>query len=125
VTNDTPAPDFFLASSESYDLEGPRVCWRIRRLATVDRDDLLLIRIAPPLIGQKYGMGAQDIDEVVVAARHRGSSLFPISEWPIAVHVARLKKALPANNDQVGADALDLIAWAELYPTAERAQRKR
>lgn len=119
------APDFFLASSEGYDMETPRACWRLRRLASDVRNDLLLIRIDPPVIGQRFGLGNQDIDRVIVATRHQGASLFPISEWPLYVHVARLLAPLPDNQTQVPSTALQSIAWAELYPTLDAARLKR
>ncbi|MCC7047273.1 MAG: hypothetical protein IT562_11225 [Alphaproteobacteria bacterium] len=106
-------------------MDAPRACWRIRRLSTKSRDDLLLVRIEPPLVGQKYGLGGEDIHEVIVATRHQGASLFPISEWPLYVHVARLKVAVPENRDRLEPDEFDSIAWAELYPTREDARLKR
>ncbi len=42
-------PDFYLASTEGYDLEVPRRCWRLDRLRTSTRTDLVLVRIDPPL----------------------------------------------------------------------------
>ena len=105
-------------------MEEPRRCWRLRRLRTDGRDDLLLVRINPPLIGQKYGLGDLDIDRVVLAPRHRGASLFPVSEWPIYVHVARLTIELPEGHDSLRDEELELIAWAELYRTTEEARRR-
>jgi hypothetical protein len=118
-------PDFFLASNEGYDLERPRRCWRVRRLRSDFRDDFLLVRIDPPLRGQKYNLGAQDIDTVILAARHVGASLFPISEWPIAVHVARTFAAVADNRAVVHDEEFESIAWAELYPTEADAENKR
>lgn len=117
-------PDFYLASTEGYDLEEPRKCWKVRRLSTSDRDDLLLIRIDPPLIGQKYGLGGCDIDCVIVATRHKGYTLFPITEWPVYVHVARLLVDLPENRSELQATEFESIAWAELYKTEEDARAK-
>jgi hypothetical protein len=54
-------PDFYLASSEGYGMEEPRRGFAIRRLRGDHRDDYLLTRIDPPLIGQPFGMGAHDI----------------------------------------------------------------
>ncbi len=106
--------DFYLASSEGYGLLHPRRCRSLKRLASDNRDDLLLISIQPPILGQPHGLGAQDIDQVIVAPRHLGSSLFPISEWPIAVHVV-----LPLINldgvDLIEANQMRTIGWAELY----------
>src|SRR5580693_5148006 len=82
-------PDFYMSSTENYDLEEPRRCWRLHRVTTPSRDDLLLVSIDPPIIGQQFGLGDQDVYLVLVATRHKGESLFPISRWPVYVHVAR------------------------------------
>jgi hypothetical protein len=109
------APDFYLSSTEQYDLEQPRRCWRVKRFPTDWRaDDLLLVKIDPPVIGQGYGLGRRDIDLVVLATRHRGRTLFPISEWPIYVHVARPLIESPELRERVDPDELELIAWAQL-----------
>ena len=86
----TNIPDFYLASTEGYGLTPPRACYRIARLRGNRSDDYLVVRVEPPLIGQKYGLGATDIEIVVLATRHKGESLFPITHFPVSVHVARL-----------------------------------
>jgi hypothetical protein len=78
-------PDFCLSSTDTYGLEIPRGVWRIKRIAMGHRDDALLARIDPPI----SGWGQEDITVVVLATRHVGRSLFPVSEWPLAVHVAK------------------------------------
>jgi len=82
-------PDFFLASLEGYGMEAPRRGFRIRRLCGDHRDDYLLARIEPPVARSAFGLGANDIDHVILASRHVGESLFPIERWPVFVHVAR------------------------------------
>lgn len=118
------APDFYLASTEGYEMEEPRCCWRVRRLATANRDDLLLVKIDPPLSGQKCGLGERDIDLVLVATRHQGSSLFPIAEWPVYVHVARPLVDDPELREKFQEDQFEAIAWAELYRTEADARLK-
>ena len=108
-------PDFFLASSDGYDLDGPRRCWRLKRVASDSRDDLLLIKVDPPILGQKYGLGDRDLDVLLIATRHAGASLFPINEWPIAVHVARLLGDKSVDSDRLRDEDFESIAWAELY----------
>ena len=117
-------PDFYLASTEGYELDEPRRCWRVKRLKTDSRDDLLLVRIDPPLIGQKYGLGGRDINLVLVAPRQQGGSLFPINEWPLYIHVARLLIENPEDRDALRSDEFESIAWAELYRTEEDARLK-
>jgi len=118
----TCEPDFYLVSTEGYEMESPRRCWRVKRLKTDNRDDLLLIRIAPPLFGQKYGMGDRDINVVLIAPRHSDASLFPIHEWPLHVHVARLLIENPENCDVLRDEEFESIAWAELCRTEEDAR---
>ncbi len=117
-------PDFFLASSEGYDMEEPRRCRAIRRVRSRHRDDLLLIEIEPPLIGQKYGFGGRDVHQVLVATRHQGASLFPIRRWPVYVHVALCLADDWQDLEFLADNQIRSIAWAELYKTEKRARRK-
>lgn len=117
-------PDFFLASSEGYRLKEPRSCKCLKRLRSDNRDDLLLVKVEPPLIGQHYGLGNQDINVLLIATRHKGESLFPIKEWPVFVHVARLLIDHPEERERIRDDEFELIAWAELYPTEIDARVK-
>lgn len=116
--------DFYLASSEGYDLDEPRACRAIARLHGERRDDYLLVNICPPLVGQGYGLGENDLDQVVIAPRFQEESLMPIKRWPVFVHVARL--VVPyVGQDAVHSDDLELIAWAEVYESEEAAREKR
>jgi len=117
-------PGFFLVSGEGYRLEEPRSCKRIKRVRSDNRDDLLLVRVEPPLIGQPYGLGGRDIDTLLIATRHKGDSLFPIREWPVFVHVARLLIENPVEREQIHDNEFESIAWAELYATEAAAKRK-
>lgn len=117
-------PDFYLASSEGYGMEEPRRCFAIRRIRGDSRDDYMLVRIDPPLIGQRFGMGAQDLDHVILATRHAGASLFPIRAWPVFVHVARVLVPLE-QRDLLHDGEMESIAWAELYETEAAARSKR
>ena len=122
MTNDQP--DFYLASTESSALGEPRKAWRVKRLRGDDRDDYLLIRIDPPIIGQPFGLGAKDINMVIVAPRHEGVSLFPIVEWPVFVYVARPLIDDIERRGLIHGDDTTVIYWAELYKTEEDALNK-
>ena len=117
-------PEFYLASSEGYAMEEPRGCYPIRRLRGDLRNDYLLARIEPPILGQPFGLGIRDIDHVILATRHVGESLFPIRHWPVFVHVARPLVSLEGR-DVVRDDELEAIAWAELYRTEEEARARK
>ncbi len=110
-------PDFFLTSiNEGYDdFKQTRKCKIIKRLSSDSRDDLLMIKIEPSIIGQKYGLGGNDIDTIFIATRHNGGSLFPIKKWPAYVHVARFLIKNPEERDIVHKNEYESIAWAEIY----------
>jgi len=110
-------PDFYLASSEGYDLEIPRKCFVIKRTHSDRGDDFLLVSIDPPIIGQKHGLGDKDIDQIILATRHQGDSFFPIKNFPLPVHVARILIDNPQDKDFIHNYEMKLIAWAEIYNT--------
>ena len=116
-------PDFFLTSTEGYRLEEVRACWVDKRIASTERDDLLLVRVDPPLPStESYGPLS---DRAVIAARHRGHSLFPITEWPAFVHVARLVDPDAGLKELITPEQYELMGWGELYATRQDAITKR
>lgn len=117
-------PDFYLVSSEGFHLEEPRKCTRVKRMRSDTRSDLLLVEIDPPIIGQHFGLGDEDIHAVLIATRHEGESLFPIANWPVYVHVGRLLVKDASNRELVHDSEFDVFAWAELYPTESAARQK-
>lgn len=117
-------PDFFLASTEDTRLTEPHRCWRMHRVANPTRDDLLLVKIDPPLSGQVFGKSGQDLTYVWLATRHQGASLFPISRWPVYVHVACPLVDNPEQLKHVQKEEYINESWAELYPTEEDARTK-
>src|SRR5690349_8843569 len=104
-------PTCFLASSDSNALQEPRRCTPIKRLRSDHRDDLWLARIDPPLIGQAYGLGGEDIDTVLVATRHVGASLFPVDAWPVYVHVARPLVRDLEGRERIHDREFESLAW--------------
>lgn len=120
MANAETRPDFYLASTEGYGLEVPRSCMAVGRVVTRSRDDLLWIRVEPPFLYDN-----EELTDLVLAARHRGVSLFDIKEWPVAVHVARFDSTGGVELVEVPEDStmttLKNIAWAELYRTEEEA----
>lgn len=62
--------DFYLtAAGESEKLAVPRACWVKGRLKDHVRDDHMLIRIEPPLVGQGFGLGDKDIFDLIISTR--------------------------------------------------------
>lgn len=112
----TEHPRYLLTSTESKLLAPPRICRFLRRLRTNSRDDLMLVRIDPPLIGQGITYPPTDIDVLILATRHKGFTLFPVSEWPAYVQVALPMIQSIEEVDFIDECDLRVIAWGELHP---------
>src|SRR5690348_3993179 len=117
--------DFFLVSTEGFRPDEPRRCSFVRRLHSELRDDLMLVTVYPPLIGQPFGVGGCDISELVLGTRHQGQTLFPISEWPSYVYCARIVSGNPEETGFISHDGITVLDWAALYPTEEEARCNR
>ena len=109
-------PDFFLFSSEGYNLDDTfRNCFKRKRLYGNRPDGYMLCDIDPVILGQSYGLGSQDINQIIIANRYEGTSLFPISEWPSYVYVTRPLIDGIEFKDTIEESDVELIAWAEIY----------
>lgn len=117
-------PDFYLASTDYYNVAMPRRVWCLKRLSGLRRDDLMLVRVDPPIMDGADDAEKRSIDIVVLATRHTGTSLFPVTRFPISVHVLHPLIDNVEARDKLKKDEVRNIAWAELYKTEEEAQRK-
>jgi hypothetical protein len=116
------SPDFFLSSAGEYKLlSEPRACWGKARLRDNLRDDYMLIEIEPPLMGQGFGLGGNDITKLIISTRHQGYTLYPITEWPSFVYVIRILDEAILKTLFFSKDQVELIAWAMIFPTREAA----
>lgn len=108
---------FYLASSEGYGMEEPRRGFTIRRLRGDHRDDYLLARIDPPMIGQSFGR-QRDLDDTpcrsVAVSYPELASLRPRGA------ASRTDRGTRRLHD----DELVSIAGAEIYQTEEAARAK-
>jgi hypothetical protein len=118
-------PDFFLDPTEDGNLRELRACWVRGRLKDDRGTEYLVVAIAPPLVGQEYGLGGEDISSVLLSPRHKGHSLFPITAWPEFVYVARfLDEPIPVSAT-VTDDQVELILWGVLHRTKTEAEAAR
>jgi hypothetical protein len=114
--------DFYLTTAgESEKLAVPRACWLKGRLKDCVRDDCMLIRIEPALVGQGFGLGDKDIFDLIISPRFDGGSLFPITEWPNHVYVARILDEEIMKTLVIRSDQAELIAWGMLFKTFDEA----
>lgn len=63
-------------------------------------------------------------NEVFVATRSSDYSLFPITKWPVPVHVARILIDDSTWSESLEKDQVETIAWGGLYESEEKAWDK-
>ncbi len=112
-----PYPDFYMIADEGQDLQTPRSCFKHKRLYGEHPDGFVLCAISPSIIGQSYGLGGRDIEQVILCHRHANYSLFPIVEWPAYVRILLVKKDFESlqHSDEIKNNEYNFIARAQLY----------
>ena len=105
--------DYHLVSTELREPYEPRACRIVRRLRSELRDDLALVEIEPPLSRHVNGTD-KDVRRLILVPRLQGTALFPVSEWPLAVYVCRLKGTEEIETDTVASDSLAILDWGEV-----------
>jgi hypothetical protein len=111
--------DFYLCLNEG--AGEPRACWCKGRLRDSYRDDWMLVAIEPPVIGQPYGLGGEDIYHLLLATRHQGQGLFPVSQWPAHVYVLRMLNQSILHQREFSSTQTQLIEWGLVFRTYEEA----
>ena len=115
-------PTFFLTTAGEYKLlSKPRACWFFRRLRDVNRDDYMLVRIDPPLIGQSFGLGGNEVTELLLSTRHKGFSLFSPRQGAKEVYVARIADPAVLAAESFTREQVQLIAWGTVFDDVETA----
>jgi hypothetical protein len=117
----TQESDFVLCMGGRDDLSRPRFCYRRKQLRENLRDDCLLIDITPSIIGKTYGLGGDDITQLILATRHVGVTLFPVTEWPAHVYVYRILDDTILSQDVFDASQIEMIAWGIIYRSLSNA----
>lgn len=118
-----PLDHVYLSSRDSLALAAPRRCVPVRRLLGGTPTQYLLASIDPPVEVPQMGSPGPLLQEVILAPRFVGETLFPIRTWPVFVHVARLDGPYPAD-DRIQDDQVESLYWGELYRTEEEARIK-
>jgi hypothetical protein len=112
---------FHLTTAGEYELLSfPRECHVLRRLVDVHQNPYFLVRITPALIGQSFGLGGDDIHELLVGSRHRGYSIASI-EVSVEVYVARITNQAIRDAARFGNDDVELIAWGVVFARQQDA----
>lgn len=113
---------YYLSSVDSVRFSAVREC-RFYRLLTFDSGKIAVeARLSPGVVGQDFGEGL-DIERVILTARHEGSSLDQITEFPCFVFIAIPRRGLLVLESPIRSDDLEIIGWGELYKTQDAAER--
>ncbi len=112
---------YYLSSLESVRFEPVRECELVKQMEFDTGKQCALVKLSPAVIGQPWGL-VEDIEFFVLANRHDGEELFPISEFPCFVHVARLRSHDVMKREVISASDLENVAWCELYRTRSDAE---
>jgi hypothetical protein len=94
----------------------------VKRLRSELRDDLALVEIDPPLARHVYDTD-EDVQWVILAARHQGTTLFPVTEWPLPVYICRLKNGKPESDTLASVD-LAILDWGEVRQVSTVSLRR-
>jgi hypothetical protein len=114
---------YFLTSTEYQPTLIPRKSWIIDKLWSEERQDFFLhLQIDPPIIGRKVGIKQDIINEVVIATRHRSTSLYPLEKLPISVYICHIINNEIKQIGKVSAKDLEIIMIGEIYDTLEDAE---
>jgi hypothetical protein len=109
-----------MSSGEAVSWSQPRAC---RSLGVVPGParPLLGLAIDPPVIGQPYGLGGEDIEQIVVTPVNPRHSVDPLT-LPTDVHVLLPRAPFDPSAGPLGATDLRNIARAKLLATREEAE---
>jgi hypothetical protein len=112
---------YFLSSLDSVRFEPVRECRLEMPLEFNTGKTCALVRLNPPVSGQDFNIGG-DIEDIVLAARHEEGTLFPITEFPCFVYIARPRKGSIDGSRTITKDDLEIIGWGELYRSRSDAE---
>ncbi|MHC4712107.1 MAG: hypothetical protein ACYTAN_02395 [Planctomycetota bacterium] len=112
-------PDFYLKSDDTTMIVEPRACYIERRVRSETRDDLLLVRLEPPV---KLEGTTELLTKVVLASRFAAQTLCPPTGFPLCVYVGRLKDP-GVTGDRIPDDGVELIDWGAVYKRLRHAKK--
>ena len=107
---------YYMSSFDYSDYEKVRKCTFIRKMAFDTGNECVWVKLKPAVSGDPCGV-VGEVEDFVLASRHDGHYLFPISSFPCFIHVLRPMRDDVMEKDVVSAKDFESVAWAELYRT--------
>ncbi len=113
----TRPPSFLLeCESGEADLAAPRKCCLVERMRDGTGQEGWLVEVAPPFIGQHFGLGPADIDIVILMPKSVGVELADAAKGRISVYVCRSLYEGTADFRELIHDRVEVMLWGELKP---------
>lgn len=70
----------------------------------------------PPLLSQHFGLGAEDVAQIIIATRLAGQSLLDLGREIVPVYVALIVERAICETHSIGPGQTKLILWGEVRP---------
>lgn len=115
-------PDFFLGSSEHRgEWAKARSCWIVGPKSIKNELDCVLIEITPPVVGQMFGLGENNIDKLILTRRWDGG-LPAAANTATPVLIYRILNSQVLRERVLRDSDVKLTAWGEIYSTLKAAE---
>jgi hypothetical protein len=122
LAGDLEDPACFLTSGEEVFWSQPRAAWRLGVAAGPDpQRALLVLRIDPPAIGQPFGLGGDDVREIVVTPVTPRDSVDPL-RLPVDVNLLLLRRPWTPELERLDRADLWLVSRGKLVSTWSQAE---
>ncbi len=95
-------PDFYLSSTDTEPFLQPMSCFIQKKMKSEWGLEVFLVKLVPPFVPPpQWPAPYSELKDVIIQSRRRGTTIAPVSEWPLGVHVSRLHIEETRNSDLV------------------------
>jgi hypothetical protein len=123
LAGDLADPDTYLTSTEDLTWSQPRAAWRRGVADGPDPDrKLLVLTIDPPAVGQQFGLGGDDVHQIVVTPVDPKDSVDPLVV-PVDVHILLPRERWTPAVQRYASGDLRNVARGRLVATWEQAEQ--
>jgi hypothetical protein len=114
---------YYLSSLDSKQFQILRVCQFLKTLHFDNGKPVHLLKINPVIIGQTYGLGSKDIDEIFVTKRLDTDNEYPQPLKPIFIYICRSVITLDISVTKICKSDVEILGIGELYENNEEAEK--
>jgi hypothetical protein len=123
LAGDLADPDCYLTSTEDVTWSQPRAAWRRGVVAGPDpARALLVLAIDPPAVGQPFGLGGDDVRQIVVTPVDPQDSVDPL-RLPVDVHILLPRTPWTPAVERYASGELRNVARGRLVASWEQAEQ--